>query len=189
MTPLSSPTPPLDPTRILFCADQISQRVNELAKTIAHDYGQDEFLAISIMKGSFIFTADLMRSLANHNIHPILDFMTLSSYGSGTSSHGTISIQSDIDVPVTGLRVLLIDDILDTGLTLQTATRLLTERGAREVRTCVLLDKPARRSVSVQATYCGFQIEDVFIVGYGLDLDHRYRQLPYLTTLSPDTSP
>ncbi len=187
MTPPST-TLPLDPTRILFSADQINQRINELADAIARDYGTDEFLAISIMKGSFIFTADLMRCLAVRNAQPILDFMTLSSYGADTTSRGTISILSDITLPATGFRVLLIDDILDSGLTLHTASRLLTERGASEVRTCVLLDKPARRSTPMEATYRGFQIEDVFIIGYGLDFNNRYRHLPYLTTLTPPAS-
>ena len=118
-----------------------------------------------------------------------MDFITLASYGSGTSSCGAISILNDLTLPITGKRVLIIDDILDTGRTLQAACRMLSERGATEVRTCVLLDKPARRVAPIEANYRGFQIENVFIIGYGLDYDNRYRHLPYLTTLTPPPSP
>ncbi|MEI6168790.1 MAG: hypoxanthine phosphoribosyltransferase [bacterium] len=170
---------------ILFPAVQIQQRVSRLAAEIAQAYGQEEFLAVSIMKGSFVFTADLLRALSEHQAQPVLDFITLSSYGSGTISRGAISIVDELTASVTGHRVLIIDDILDTGRTLQTACRLLSERGAKEVRTCVLLDKPARRAVPIEANYCGFKIENVFVVGYGLDYNNRFRQLPYLTTLTP----
>lgn len=182
---LHNPTPGEPDPNILFTAEQIQTRVEELAREIVHDYGQTEFLTVSIMKGSFVFTADLIRALSRYKARPILDFMTLSSYGGGTSSQGSISILNGMTLPVAGNRVLIIDDILDTGLTLQTACRLLHDRGATEVRTCVLLDKPARRSVPVEAHYSGFKIENVFVVGYGLDHNNRYRQLPYLTTLNP----
>jgi hypoxanthine phosphoribosyltransferase len=174
---------------ILYSADQIQKRVNELADEIARDYGHEEFLAISIMKGSFIFAADLIRCLSLRKAQPVVDFITLASYGSGTSSCGAISILNDLTFPITGKRVLIIDDILDTGRTLQAACRMLSERGATEVRTCVLLDKPARRVAPIEANYRGFQIENVFIIGYGLDYDNRYRHLPYLTTLTPPPSP
>ena len=174
---------------ILYSADQIQKRVHELADEIARDYGHEEFLAVAIMKGSFVFAADLIRCLSNRKAQPVLDFITLSSYGAGTSSRGAISIINEMTLPVAGKRVLIIDDILDTGLTLQTACQLLYDRSAKEVRTCVLLDKPARRSVPIEANYRGFQIENVFIIGYGLDHNNRFRHLPYLTTLTPPPSP
>ena len=174
---------------ILFPAVQIQKRVSQLAAELARDYGQEEFLAVAIMKGSFVFAADLLRALSDHQAQPILDFITLSSYGAGTTSCGTISLLTDLTAPVAGQRVLIIDDILDTGRTLQTACRLLSEQGAKEVRTCVLLDKPSRRAVPIKADYCGFKIDNVFVVGYGLDYNNRYRQLPYLTTLTPPPAP
>ena len=119
----------------------------------------------------------------------MVDFLALSSYGAGTASQGHVAIRNELSLPVAGRRVLLIDDILDTGHTLQTASRLLVERGASEVRTCVLLDKPSRRIVPITANYVGFQVPNVFVVGYGLDYDNRYRHLPCLTTLTPPISP
>lgn len=160
-----------------------------MADTIARDFGQEEFLCVSIMKGSFIFAADLLRSLSARNAQPVLDFITLSSYGGETSSRGSVSLLKGLTLPVAGSQVLIIDDILDTGRTLQTASHLLYEQGATQVRTCVLLDKPARRSVSFEADYCGFKIDDVFIIGYGLDFNNRFRHLPYLTTLTPPPIP
>ncbi|MEI6564477.1 MAG: hypoxanthine phosphoribosyltransferase [bacterium] len=184
-TPSSQP----DLSHVLFTADQLKQRVNEVADEIARDYGKGEFIAASIMKGSFIFAADLIRCLSDRDVHPVVDFITLSSYGSETSSRGTVTLLNELSLPVAGHRVLLIDDILDTGLTLQTACQLLSGRGATDVRTCVLLDKPSRRSVPISANYCGFQVDDHFIVGYGLDYNNRYRHLPFLTTLiKPGTS-
>lgn len=170
---------------ILYSSEQIRTRINELADAIVRDYGQAEFQVVSILKGSFIFTADLIRCLSDRHAQPVLDFMTLSSYGGGTVSCGTPAVHTGLTLPVAGSRVLIIDDILDTGLTLQAACRLLAGRGAKDVRSCVLLDKPARRAVPVEADYCGFKIENVFVVGYGLDYNNRFRQLPYLTTLTP----
>lgn len=175
--------------RPLYTSDQIQARVNELAGEIIRDYGRAEFLAVSIMKGSFVFTADLIRTLADRQGQPVLDFITLSSYGGGTSSQGRISLVNGLTLPVAGNRVLIIDDILDTGLTLQTAVSLLNEQGAKEVRTCVLLNKPARRTVPIHPDYCGFIIENLFVVGYGLDFNNRYRQLPHLAVLTPAPSP
>lgn len=175
--------------RLLYTANQIQVRVGELAGEIIRDYGREEFSAVSIMKGSFIFTADLVRSLAGLQGQPVLDFITLSSYGGGTTSRGSITLVDGMTLPVAGKRVLIIDDILDTGLTLQTAVNLLHERGAKDVRTCVLLDKPARRAVPIEAHYCGFKIENLFVVGYGLDFNNRYRQLPNLAVLTPPAPP
>jgi hypoxanthine phosphoribosyltransferase len=179
-----SATPALD--KELFSAEQIRTRINALADDIARDYGADDILAVSILKGSFVFTADLIRALAGHQVHPLVDFMTLSSYGSSSMSSGKVLLHQELSLPVKGHRVLLIDDILDTGLTLQTARELLIQKGADEVRTCVLLDKPSRRVAPITADYSGFQIENVFVVGYGLDYNSRYRHLPGLAILKFD---
>jgi hypoxanthine phosphoribosyltransferase len=176
-----SVTPTLD--KELFSAEQIRTRINALADDIARDYGADDILAVSILKGSFVFTADLIRALAGHQVHPLVDFMTLSSYGSSSTSSGKVLLHQELSLPVEGHRVLLIDDILDTGLTLQTARELLIQKGAAEVRTCVLLDKPSRRISPMTADYIGFQIENVFVVGYGLDYNNHYRHLPGLVSL------
>lgn len=175
-------TSPID--RELFSAEQIRARISELARELAHHYGQDEFLAVALLKGSFVFTADLIRALATHHAHPMVDFIALSSYGEGTTSRGTVELRHKLSLPVRGQRVLLIDDILDTGRTLQAACLILAEQGAAEVRTCVLLDKPSRRVVPVSADYTGFEVGNVFVVGYGLDYNNRYRHLPGLATLT-----
>jgi hypoxanthine phosphoribosyltransferase len=178
-------------TGVLFTAEQIRQRLTILAAEIARDYGHTDLIAVAVLKGSFIFLADLARLLSDHGVHLAIDFMELSSYGSGTSSSGRVRIGEELASSVAHHPVLLIDDILDTGLTLQTARRLLLEKGASEVRTCVLLDKPSRRQVPMTAHYVGFHIADVFAVGYGLDYDNHYRHLPYLASLvlAPPTAP
>lgn len=172
--------------RELFSADQIRARVSALAAELARHYGQDEFMAIALLKGSFVFAADLIRALAAHQARPVVDFIVLSSYGTGTSSSGTVALRHELSLPVAGQRVLLIDDILDTGRTLQAACRILAERGAAEVRTCVLLDKPSRRVVPVSADYAGFEVGNLFVVGYGLDYNNRYRHLPGLVALAEE---
>jgi len=179
-----SAAPHLD--RELFTAAEIRARVNAIADEIARDFGTDDFLAVSLLKGSFVFTADLIRALARHHVNPMVDFLALSSYGSDCNSSGKVTLRHELSLPVKGHRVLLIDDILDTGLTLQTACSMLAGLGASQIRTCVLLDKPSRRVVPVSADYTGFQVEDVFVVGYGLDYNNRYRHLPGLATLSFD---
>jgi hypoxanthine phosphoribosyltransferase len=169
---------------VLFTADQIRLRIDGLASELIRDFGQGDLTAVAVLKGSFVFLADLARALSIRGIHLTIDFMTLSSYGADTATSGHVLIQQAPSLPVTRGPVLLIDDILDTGLTLQAARNLLIEKGATHLRTCVLLDKPARRKVSPGADYAAFQIEDVFAVGYGLDYDNRYRHLPYLAALS-----
>ncbi len=171
-------------TGVLFSADQIRQRLTILAAEIARDYGHTDLIAVAVLKGSFIFLADLARLLSDHGVHLKIDFMELSSYGSGTTTSGRVTLRQDLADSVAHHPVLLIDDILDTGLTLQTAQRLLLEKGASEVRTCVLLDKPSRRQVPTTAHYVGFHIPDVFAVGYGLDYDNHYRHLPYIASLA-----
>jgi hypoxanthine phosphoribosyltransferase len=131
-----------------------------------------------------MFLADLMRGLHRHNVHPRIDFLTLSSYGSGTTSSGTVDVIHDIREDISGADILLVDDILDTGRTLAFTKELLLERGARSVRSCVLLDKKAHRAVEFEADYAGFPIDDHFVVGYGLDYDNLYRELPHIAKVS-----
>lgn len=190
MTPSSPPAlgkPHLD--KVLFTAEQIRTRVDELAGRIAADTANADLIAIAILKGSFIFLADLARHLSGRGIHLVVDFMALSSYGARTASSGRVALQLSPTLALEGRRILLLDDILDSGLTLMTARDLLLQRhGAAEVRTCVLLDKPSRRIHPFAADYVGFEIPDVFAVGYGLDYDNQYRHLPYLAALRFDAS-
>jgi hypoxanthine phosphoribosyltransferase len=175
---------------VLFTEAQIQARVDELVKAMAGECRSDDFVMIGILRGSFIFLADLVRDLYQHDYHPRIDFITLESYGAGTESSGDVHIAKDIRMDVKGADVLLVDDILDTGRTLAFATAHLLDKGARTVKTCALLDKPSRRTVPVEADYVGFRIEDSFVVGYGLDYDSHYRELPYIAkvTFTPDQS-
>lgn len=127
-----------------------------------------------------MFLADLVRALHRHDLHPRIDFMTLQSYGGGTVSSGNVRILKDISVDIDGADVLLVDDILDSGRTLRFAVRHVQNKGASRVFTCCLLDKPDRRAVDIHADFVGFKIPDTFVVGYGLDYDSHYRELPYI---------
>lgn len=169
---------------ILFSEEDIARRIPRLVEEMVSACRSEDFVMIGILRGSFMFLADLVRALYRLEVHPRIDFMTLESYGSGTESSGTVRVTKDITMDVRGAHVLLVDDILDTGRTLSFACRLLREKGAAEVRTCALLDKPARRVVPFEADYIGFPIEDVFVVGYGLDYDSHYRELPYLARVT-----
>lgn len=135
---------------------------------------------IGVLRGSFMFLGDLVRDLYVHELHPRIDFMTLESYGSGMESSGTVQITKDVAVDVAGASILLVDDILDTGRTLTFARNHLLSKGAVEVKTCTLLDKPSRRVIPIEADFVGFEIPDEFVVGYGLDYDSYYRELPYI---------
>jgi hypoxanthine phosphoribosyltransferase len=171
---------------VLFDAPAIARRVDALARRIAADM-PGEFLVVVVLKGSFVFAADLIRALESAGAAARVDFVTLASYGAGTESAGAVALVRDLSEDVAGQRVLLVDDIIDTGRTLKFAREELVRRGAVEVRSCVLLDKAARRMVAFAPDYVGFEIADRFVVGYGLDLAHRYRGLPYIgvVTSSP----
>lgn len=177
---MTGPGPAIE---VLYNAAQIADRVQELADVIAGDLGPD-LLLVAVLKGSFVFAADLMRALHHAGLHPEVDFMTLSSYGSGVVSSGRIEIRRDVEDAVAGRRVLLVDDILESGRTLAFAKAELERRGA-DVRVCVLLDKPARRQRTVRADYVGFICPERFVIGYGLDYAHRYRELPFIGILAP----
>lgn len=168
----------------MFTDRQIRTRVNELVEEMADHCRSENMVMIGILRGSFMFLADLVRDFYEHDYHPRIDFMTLESYGSGTESSGTVRITKDITVDIRDADILLIDDILDTGRTLTYARDSLKARGARSVRTCTMLDKPSRRVVPVEADFVGFTINDFFVVGYGLDYDSYYRELPYLAKVT-----
>lgn len=168
---------------IIYSAAEISARVGALASEIADTLGPN-IMVVAILKGSFVFTADLLRELHDHGVHPRIDFMTLSSYGTETESSGNVAIIRDITDDVQGAKILLIDDILESGRTLAFARELLLSRGADQVQLCVLLDKPEKRKVEVNADYVGFSIGDSFVVGYGLDYAHFFRELPYIGTVA-----
>ena len=174
------------PTRTAFDATRRPPGTVEVmysAAEIADTLGP-EIMVVAVLKGSFVFTADLLRALHHHGVHPRIDFMTLSSYGTGTESSGKVAVTKDISDDVRGAKILLIDDILESGRTLAFARELLRDRGAEQVQLCVLLDKPEKRKVEVDADYVGFSIGDAFVVGYGLDYAHYYRELPYIGTIS-----
>lgn len=171
----------------LVTADEITERTRYMAEDIARDFSED-LMIIPLLRGSFVFAADLIRALhqvQGYSIMPQVDFMTLASYGSGTTSSGTVEIVRDLAESVEGRDILIIDDILESGRTLTFARDLITNRHARSVRIAVLLEKPGKRKVNIEANYVGFTIDDLFVIGYGLDYDNYYRELPFIGVL-PD---
>jgi hypoxanthine phosphoribosyltransferase len=168
----------------LFTAEQIAERNRELALEITKGPTKD-LLVIAILKGSFIFAADLLRALHDTGLAPEVEFITLSSYGTGTVSQG-VRIVKDIDSDVHGRDVLLIDDILESGRTLRFAKELLYERGARNVTLAVLLDKRVKRQEDIEADYVGFVCPDYFVVGYGMDVAYAFRELPFVGIVTGD---
>ena len=173
-----------DVKEILIDKTTIANRIDRLVDEIIENGKPDKLVIIGILKGSFMFLADLMRSFHRHDVHPHIDFMTLSSYGAGTTSSGTVEIIHDIRENLSGTDVLLVDDILDTGRTLAFTKKLMLERGAKSVQSCVLLDKKAHRAVEFEADFKGFEIDDHFVVGYGLDYDNCYRELPHIAKVN-----
>ncbi len=160
----------------------IKVRISHMVLEIAQDLKNREPLLIGILRGSFMFMADLVRLLYINDMHPLIDFVFVTSY-QGTESTGKMKLLREPSLDVEGRWVLIVDDILDTGRTLRFTRDYIQKRGAEEVRSCVLLDKPARRVAKIQADYVGFTIDDAFVVGYGLDYNGRYRDLPYLGVL------
>jgi hypoxanthine phosphoribosyltransferase len=164
---------------VLYSAEDIAVRVRELASDIVRSLGTEP-LVVPILKGSFIFAADLLRALHEAGAEPDMDFITLSSYGKGTRSLGEVTIMRDTEAAIAGRDVLIVDDILESGRTLAFAKDLLAARGAQRVMTCVLLNKPRKLAVDVKADFTGFDCPDRFVVGYGMDVAHAYRQLPFV---------
>ena len=166
---------------VLISSEDIQRRVGELGRQISAEYGDRPVVLVGVLKGSFIFMADLVRNLTC----PVrLEFIGTKSYN-GSSSSGEVQLTKDLDKPIQGEDVLLVEDIVDTGLTLNYLHHMLAQRGPQSVRTVAFLDKPSRRKIEVRADYVGFVIEDRFVVGYGLDFDQKYRNLSDLCVLVP----
>ncbi len=168
--------------RILFSEEQIHERVTELGNVISNEYKDKKLFIISLLKGSFIFTADLVRAI---NIPVIIDFMTTSSYGHGEVSTGRVQIVYDVRGDLTDYDVLIVDDILDTGYTMQAVITHLQTKNPNSIKSCTFLDKPSRRKVDVQPDYTGHVIEDLFVVGYGLNYGNYHRNIPYIYVNEP----
>jgi hypoxanthine phosphoribosyltransferase len=162
---------------VLIDQETIARRVAELGAVISRDYVEKDLALVGILKGSFVFLADLARALT---LECTVDFLGLSSYGSSSTSSGIVQITSDLTSPIEGRDVLVVEDIIDTGLTMRYLIDNLTTRHPRTLRICTLLHKPARQQVEVPIDYKGFTIEDKFVIGYGLDYDSRFRNLPYI---------
>ncbi|MCC6735810.1 MAG: hypoxanthine phosphoribosyltransferase [Bauldia sp.] len=165
--------------RVLFTAENIARRNAELATEIAAA-GYRDLMVLSVLKGSFVFAADLVRALHGAGLSPEVDFMTLSSYGEGTVSSGKISLLKDIESALAGRDVLIVDDILETGRTLAFARDYLLSRGAARVGLAVMLDKSGKRKTAIDPDHVGFICPDYFVVGYGMDAAHAFRELPYV---------
>ncbi|MCG7410757.1 hypoxanthine phosphoribosyltransferase [Paenibacillus sp. ACRRX] len=172
-----------DIEKVVFSEEQIQTRVKELGEQLSRDYAGKQPLAICILKGAFIFMADLVKRV---DVPVEMDFMAVSSYGASTKSSGVVRIIKDLDVSVEGRDVLIVEDIIDTGLTLSYLIEVLQGRKANSIKVVTLFDKPARRSVNMEADYKGFVLPDEFIVGYGLDYAEQYRNLPYIGVLKPE---
>ncbi len=166
---------------ILLSEAQIQKRVAEMAQEIRKDY-PDDLHVIAVLKGAFIFLSDLARHIPGH---VSLDFMAVSSYAKGTTSSGEVKMVKDLDTALDGRNVVIVEDIVDTGLTLHYLQKILLERNPKSLRTACLLSKPSRRKIQIAVEYVGFTIEDRFVVGYGLDYDEQYRNLPHIAVLEP----
>lgn len=172
-----------DVERILITSEEIGARVRELGQQITNDYAGQEILMIGVLRGAVIFMSDLARAIKR----PIdIDFMAISSYGLSTNSSGTVRILKDLDEAVEGRHILIVEDIIDSGLTLNYLVENIKSRKPASVRICTLLSKPDRRKVNVTVDYNGFIIPDYFVVGYGLDFAGKYRNLPFIGVLKPD---
>ena len=168
------------PGRVLISAEEIRRRTGELAREISEDYAGRDLVMVGVLKGAFVFLADLARRV---RVPLEMDFVAVSSYGSDTESSGVVRIIKDLDLDIAGKDVLLVEDIVDTGLTLKYLVGLLKERGPASVEICALLNKPEARKVDLEVKYSGFDVPPLFVVGYGLDYAERFRQLPYVGVL------
>lgn len=172
-----------DIERILISEDELQKTVAELGRQISEDYKDKNLLMVSVLKGSVIFMADLMRNIT---IPCNIDFMSVSSYGNGTKSSGVVKIIKDLDVNIEGKDLLIVEDILDSGKTLNYIQEILLARNPNSIRICTLFDKPERREVDLYAEYVGCKVPNEFIVGYGLDYSEYYRNLPYIGVLKEE---
>ena len=169
----------LRPTEILLSADQIQKRVAAMALEIRNDF-PDDLHVVAVLKGAFVFLSDLIRHMPGH---VSLDFMAVSSYAKGTTTSGEVRLQKDLDTTLNGRNVVIVEDIVDTGLTLTYLQEILRARNPLTLRTACLLSKPSRRKVNVKVEYIGFEIPDRFVVGYGLDYAEQYRNLPHISVV------
>lgn len=169
---------------VLYSQEQIRECVQRLARKIEKDYEGKDLVCVCILKGGFVFMSDLVREI---NLPLTLDFMAASSYGSGTTSAGVVRILKDLDKDISGRHVLIVEDIVDTGLTLSYLSNYLKSRGAVDIAICTLLNKPERRKADdLEVKYIGFEVPNAFVVGYGLDYNEKYRNLPYIGVLKPE---
>ena len=173
-------------TQVLISQADIQQRVRELAAEISHDYAGKELTLVGVLKGAFIFLSDLARHLEVSNT---IEFMSVSSYGASTTTSGEVRVLLDLRKSIEGKHVLIVEDIVDTGLTLHYLLELLATREPASLKTCALVRKKERHEVDIAADYLGFDIPNVWVVGYGLDYDELYRALPYIGVIEPDEDP
>lgn len=168
-------------SRVLIPEDKVDERIAQLGEQISRDYAGKQVHLIGILKGSIFFICELAKRIT---VPVTMDFMSVSSYGAGTKSSGVVKLIKDLDEPIEGKDVLVVEDIIDSGHTLSYLLKNLSSRNPASIRLCTLLDKPERREVDVEVDYQGFSIPDEFVIGYGLDYDQRYRNLPYIGVLS-----
>ena len=171
-----------DIERVLLSEEELKEIIQRLGKEITEDYKDKNLLVVSVLKGSVMVMADLLREI---KIPCRIDFMSVSSYGSGTKTTGSVKIIKDLDIDLAGYDLLIVEDILDSGVTLSSLKEILLTRDPASVKICTLLDKPERRKADIKADYIGAQVPDAFVVGYGLDYDEKYRNLPFVGILSP----
>lgn len=165
---------------VMITEEQLKQRTRELGKQISKDFEGEEVLVIGILKGAVLFLSDLIREIT---VDTKIDFMAVTSYGASTKSSGVVRILKDLDTGIEDLNVIIVEDIIDSGVTLHYLRDYLLGRKPKSLKICTLLDKPERREADIRADYTGFEVENKFIVGYGLDYDQKYRNLPYITCL------
>lgn len=171
-----------DVKEVLFSEKEIAEKVKEIGRQISIDYKDKNLMLVSVLKGSVIFMADLMRAI---DIPLTIDFMAVSSYGSGVKTTGAVKILKDIDKDLSGFDLLIVEDILDSGITLSYLTKYLSNKGAKSIKVATLLNKEDRRQADIKADYSCFDVPDEFVIGYGLDYDQKYRNLPYVGILDP----
>ena len=172
-----------DVEKVLFTKERLAAKAAELGAQISQDYADKEIFAVGILKGAFVFASDLVRNISR----PVqMDFMIASSYGAGTKSSGTVKIMKDLDFDIAGKHVLIIEDIIDSGLTMKYLIKNLQTRHPASVKLCALLSKPSRRQTDVAIDYCGWEVPDAFLVGFGLDYAEKYRNLPCIGVLKKE---
>ncbi len=172
-----------DVMKVLLSGEEIEKRVSEIAAEITEDYAGESVLMVGILRGAVVFFSELVKRV---DLDLRFDFMVVSSYGSGTDSSGEIRIIKDLSQPIEGMNVIIVEDIIDTGYTLKNLKRLLLTRNPKSLKICSLLDKPSRRKVELEGDYIGFKVPNEFVVGYGLDYNEKYRNLPDICVLKPE---